>query len=113
MVGAGALIKLKSPPLGIAVVWRPPPGAIPEWEQVMSAGAVCTTLLLAAQAMGFGANWITDWYAFDPRALALLGLEAGEKLAGFIYVGTPPSAPLERARPDVAAITTAWAPPKN
>ena len=68
------------------------------------------TLVLAATAMGFGANWITDWYAFDPRALALLGLHPGERIAGFVLIGTPNEAPLERVRPDVEAITTVWKP---
>jgi nitroreductase len=101
-----ALVKLKTPPLAIAVVSRVTEGKIPEWEQVLSAGAVCMNLLLAAGAMGYGANWITGWYAYDPAALARLGLEAGERIAGFVHVGTPAETPLERARPDVAALTT-------
>jgi len=98
--------KLKTPPLCIAVVSRVTEGKIPEWEQVLSAGALCMNLLLAAAALGYGANWITGWYAYDEAALALLGVEAGERIAGFVHVGTPAEAPLERARPDVAALTT-------
>jgi nitroreductase len=98
--------KLKTPPVCIAVVSRTTEGKIPEWEQVLSAGAVCMNLLLAAAAVGYGANWITGWYAYDPAALALLGVEDGERIAGFVHVGTPAEAPLERMRPDVAAITT-------
>ena len=98
--------KLKTPPLCIAVVSRVTEGKIPEWEQVLSAGAVCMNLLLAAAAVGFGANWITGWYAYDEAALALLGVGGGERIAGFVHVGTPAEAPLERARPDVAALTT-------
>ena len=105
----GALFKLTTPPTSIAVISRYVPGNIPEWEQRMSAGAVCMTLLLAAQAMGFGANWITDWYAYEPQVDALLELGAGERIAGYIHMGTPVEAPLERVRPDVAAITTRWA----
>jgi nitroreductase len=103
---AAKLAKLKTPPLAIAVIASPKPGAIPEWEQLLSAGAVCTTLTYAALAMGFGANWITDWYAYDAQANALLGLAPGEKVAGFILIGTPREAPLERERPDPAALTT-------
>lgn len=103
-----ALAKLKIPPLAVVVISSPQAGKIPEWEQVMSAGAVCTQMLLAASAMGFGANWITDWYAFDAEALALLGLKEGERVAGFLYLGTSAEAPLERVRPDVAALTTEW-----
>jgi nitroreductase len=65
-------------------------------------------LVTAAQAMGYGANWITDWYAYEPAALALLGLGEEEKVAGFVHIGTTTEAPLERARPDVAALTSAW-----
>ena len=65
-------------------------------------------LLIAAQAMGFGANWITDWYGYDPRAAALLGLSSHERIAGFILLGTETEAPLERVRPDMDAITTVW-----
>ena len=67
------LIKLTAPPLAVAVVSSPKVGKIPEWEQILSAAAVCQTLLIAAEAMGFGANWITDWYAYDPAAKAALG----------------------------------------
>ena len=102
--------KLKIPPLGVAVVSRPRPGEIPEWEQLLSAGAVCTTLLYAAQALGYGANWITDWYAYDDEAKAILGLESEERVAGFIFLGTPKEPPQERERPDPAGLITAWRP---
>ncbi|MBS0332863.1 MAG: nitroreductase [Proteobacteria bacterium] len=102
---AAKLGKLKVPPLCVAVISSPKAGAIPEWEQRLSAGAVCTTLLYAALAMGYGANWITDWYAYDAQANALLGLSGEEKVAGFILVGTAREAPLERERPEVATLT--------
>lgn len=103
--GAAKLVKLKIPPLAIAVIASPKPAAIPEWEQLLSAGAACTTLTYAALAMGYGANWITDWYAYDPQACALLGLGPDEKVAGFVLIGTPREPPLERERPDPAALT--------
>jgi nitroreductase len=103
--------KVAPAPLGVVVVSRVTPGhKIPEWEQELSSGAVCMNLLTAAQALGFGANWITDWYSYDPAALDLLGLAPGERVAGFVFVGTPSAAPLERVRPDVGALTTVWAP---
>ena len=105
---AAKLGKLKIPPMAIAVVSSPRPGAIPEWEQRLSAGAVCTTLLYAALAMGYGANWITDWYAYDAQAQAALGLVADEKVAGFVLIGTAREPPLERERPDPAALTAPW-----
>ena len=105
-----ALFKLKTPPLCVVVVSRFIEGKIPEWEQRLSAGAVAMTLVNAAQAMGYGANWITDWYAFDSRVDDLLGMTAGEHIAGFIYLGTASEPPLERVRPDVDAITRWWSP---
>lgn len=103
--------KIKAPPLTVAVVSRASDGEIPEWEQRLSAGAVCMTLIIAAQAMGYGANWITDWYAYDADAGRLLGLGEGERVAGFVHLGTSAETPLERVRPDVAALVTAWRPP--
>ena len=103
------LAKLANPPLTVTVVSRTVPSLkVPAWEQELSAGAVCMNLLHAADLMGFSANWITDWYAFDPRALAILGLAADETIAGFVHVGTAPEPPLERVRPDVQALTSRW-----
>ena len=103
------LAKLKTPPVGIAVISSPREHEIPDWEQLLSAGAVCTTLLYAAQALGYGANWITDWYAYDAEAKAILGAAAHEQVAGFIFIGTAKEPPLERERPDPKALTTRWA----
>ena len=103
-----ALRKLTRPPVAVAVISRYIPGEIPEWEQRQSASAVCQQMLLAAAAMGWGANWITDWYAYDARAREILGVADGELVAGFLYLGTSTEDPLERVRPDLAAITTAW-----
>jgi nitroreductase len=101
--------KIKAPPLTVAVISRPLPAEIPEWEQRLSSGAVCMTLIVAAQAMGYGANWITDWYAYDEAALALLGLGEGERVAGYVHLGTTTEPPLERARPELAAVVEDWA----
>lgn len=107
---AAKLGKLKIPPLGVVVISSPKPAAIPEWEQILSAGVVCTNLLYAALAMGFGANWITDWYSYDVEAGAILGLKERERVAGFILMGTTREAPLERERPDLAPLITRWQP---
>ncbi len=104
----GVLFKLKTPPLAVVVVSQVKESHIPGWEQLLSAGAACQTLVLAATAMGYGANWITDWYSYEPRATAVLGLTPEESVAGVVLIGTPTEAPLERVRPDVAAITTVW-----
>ena len=101
-----ALAKLSTPPLAIAVVSHVSEGKIPEWEQVLSAASVCTLLLVAAEAMGFGANWITDWYAYDKHARHALGLHKHEQVAGFVYIGAASEQPLERVRPEVAEITS-------
>jgi len=101
-----ALTKLSTPPTTVMVVFSPKPPVKPLWEQELSAGAVCMTLLIGAQAMGLGANWITDWYAYDEAARPWLGLKDGERVAGFIHLGQPDEAPLERVRPDLAALTT-------
>jgi len=79
---------------------------IPVWEQQLSSGAVCMTIVLAAHAMGFVANWITEWYAYHPQVLARLGLNSTERIAGFIYVGHAVEPLEERPRPPVDAITT-------
>lgn len=101
------LAKLAAAPATVLVISRPVESPkVPEWEQVLSAGAVCTLMLVAAGSLGFGANWITDWYAYDAGAAALLGLAPGERVAGFMHFGTPSEAPLERARPDVAGLVT-------
>jgi nitroreductase len=105
---AAKLAKLKIPPLCVAVISSPKEAPIPQWEQQLSAGAVCTTLLYAALAMGYGGNWITDWYAYDTDAGAILGLQASEKVAGFVLLGTAREPPLERERPEPASLVTRW-----
>ena len=96
-------------PVVIAVVSAPVESPkVPEWEQVMSAGAVCHNLLLGATAMGFGAQWISGWCAFDRPVLEKMGLAEGEKLAGFIYIGTAAPGLGDGPRPDHKALTTRW-----
>lgn len=94
-------------PVVVAVVSKVREGiAIPEWEQVLSAGAVCQNMLVAAHALGFVANWITEWCAYHPRVKEALGLKSGERIAGFIYIGTSAVGLEERVRPDLAALVT-------
>ena len=81
---------------------------VPHWEQILSAGAVCQNMLVAAAALGFSGQWITDWPAYDPAVLAALGLGEGERVAGFICLGTVDQKPGERPRPDLADIVTQW-----
>lgn len=84
---------------------KPKPGA-PEWEQILSAGALCFNVCLAANALGFGTSWITEWIAYSPAVRAGLGLAENERVAGFVYIGTPAEKPEERERPDVAKLLT-------
>jgi nitroreductase len=99
--------RLARAPLVVAVVSRAGPHVkIPEWEQVLSAGAAAMNLVLAAHALGFGANWITEWYAYDRGVLDALGLEPHERIAGFIHIGRPPGAPEDRPRPPLSEIAT-------
>ena len=97
------LAKLANPPLTIMVVSTPIQGhKVPIWEQQLSAGAVCMNIEHAADALGYSASWITDWYSYDPAAVALFGVQDGETIAGFIHLGTLTEAPLERPRPVMA-----------
>lgn len=102
--------RLTRAPLVIAVVSRAAPHAkIPEWEQVLSSGAAAMNLLTAAHALGFGATWITEWYAYDRAVLDALGLAAHEKIAGFVHIGRPAQVPEDRPRPALADIVTRFA----
>jgi nitroreductase len=79
---------------------------IPVWEQELSAGAACQNMLVAAHALGFVANWITEWYGYHPKVKELLGLKPGERVAGFIYIGTATEALEERPRPELKKIVS-------
>lgn len=96
-------------PVVIGVVSRVREGIpIPEWEQILSAGACCQTLVLAAHAQGYVANWITEWCAYHPQVREHLALKPGERIAGFIYIGTA-TVPLEdRKRPDAESLVTRY-----
>src|SRR5579862_534408 len=99
--------RLARAPLVVAVVSRAAPHVkIPEWEQVLSAGAAAMSLVFAAHALGFAANWITEWYAYDRTVLDALGLAPHEKIAGFIHIGRQAMAPEVRPRPPLSDIVT-------
>ncbi|MCB9990941.1 MAG: nitroreductase [Rhodospirillales bacterium] len=102
--------RLMRAPVVVGVISRLRPGKHPAWEQILSAGAVCYNLCLAAGAMGFGSNWLTEWYSYDDTFKAGIGLDARDHIAGLIYIGTPDSPPEERPRPEMSKIVTYWTP---
>jgi nitroreductase len=79
---------------------------VPVWEQELSAGAVCQNILIAATALGFVGNWLTEWYAYHPTVKEKIGLKPGERVAGFIFIGTAKEELEERPRPDMDRIVT-------
>lgn len=98
-------------PLIVAVISRITPGSrIPDWEQQLSAGAVCQNMLVAATALGYGCCWLTEWCAYDAEVAAALGLAQGERVAGFVYIGTNALPNAERPRPALADICRDWRP---
>jgi nitroreductase len=99
--------RLARAPLVVGVVSRAAAHPrIPEWEQVLSAGAVCMNLTLAANALGYGTNWLTEWYGYDRRVLDRLGLAPHERLAGFLHIGRSDAPVEDRERPSLATIVT-------
>ncbi|TNC15262.1 nitroreductase [Methylobacterium terricola] len=101
--------RLALAPLVIAVVSRAGPHVkIPDWEQVLSAGAATMNLIVAANALGFRTAWLTEWMAYDRRVLDALGLDPSERLAGFVHVGRAGEVPPDRPRPALPEIVTRY-----
>jgi nitroreductase len=96
-------------PLTIGVISRAAPHfKIPEWEQVLSAGAAAMNLVLAAHALGFAAQWLTEWCSYNAEAAHVLGARDGERFAGLVVIGTPTVEPVDRPRPAFADIASDW-----
>ncbi len=101
--------RLLRAPTVIAVISRVTANpAAPEWEQVLSCGAACFNLCLAANALGFGTCWITEWYSYSAGVRTALGLAPNERVAGFVYIGTAKEQQPDRDRPQLAKIVTRW-----
>lgn len=81
---------------------------VPQWEQQLTAGAVCQNLLHAAAAFGYAGQWLTQWVAYNEKITDAMGVKTGEKMAGLIYIGTSSNTPADRARPNIAEITEKW-----
>jgi nitroreductase len=108
MIAAQRGLLLRAPAV-LAVVSRAAPHPkIPEWEQQQSAAAVCANILMAASAMGFAAQWRTDWIAYDEEVTRAMGLVAPERITGFIYLGKAREAFEDRPRPDPMTLLTRW-----
>lgn len=101
--------KLLRAPVVIAVISRVKESKIPQWEQFLSAGAACFNLCLAAEASGFGYNWVTGWPTFNTKVRDALGCDGRDNIAGFIYLGTQTEKSEERERPALPDIVTRWA----
>lgn len=101
-------------PMCLAVLSTPVLGTKPVWEQQLSAGAVCLNILHAAEALGYGAKWLTEWVAYDGTILDTLLTAAPTlpanfsreeaRIAGFIYLGTKTLKTPDRERPDLADV---------
>lgn len=102
---------LSRAPVTLVVVSCPDPAAkVPEWNQMLSAGAAGMALTVAASALGFATQWLLKWPGRDPEAAALLGVGAGERVAGFLHLGRPTGVTPDRPRPDPATRVTRWRP---
>jgi nitroreductase len=99
-------------PLVIGVISSPNAGKpVPEWEQRLSSGAVCQNMVIAATALGFGVQWITEWYAYDEAVNQALGLAEQERVAGYLYFGSRTESLRDRERPDPTKLAQAWRAP--
>ncbi len=99
-------------PLVIGVISSPKAHErIPEWEQFLSGGNAAYSLVLSAHALGFGANWVSNWYADDAPSRTFLGLAPHERVIGFVHIGTYQTKIPDRPRPDPSAIMTEYSGP--
>lgn len=96
-------------PMVVAVLSTPDPASkIPVWEQELSAGAACMNLLHAAHALGYAGGWLTGWAAFSRLVCASLGGAEGDRVAGFVFIGTADRGLVERPRPEMDTIVRFW-----
>lgn len=97
--------------IGVVSIARDNP-KIPQWEMFLSGGAAAMNLSLAAQALGYGANWITNWYSDEEEGRAILGLKTGERVIGFVHIGRVEGDFPERPRPDWKMLYSDYAGPE-
>ena len=96
--------------VGVVSVPRDHP-RVPEWEMFLSGGAAAMNLLLAAGALGYGANWISNWYSDDEEGKRILGIAPRERVVGFVHIGSSEGTTPERPRPELADIVSDYAGP--
>lgn len=96
--------------IGIVSVPRENP-KIPQWEMFLSGGAAAMNLVIAANALGYGTNWITNWYSDDEEGRRILGLAPHERVVGFVHIGTFSGDAPERPRPEVETLYSEWSGP--
>ncbi len=102
-------VRFERAPIVIAVISKmKDTKPVPQWEQILSAGAVCQNILIAASALGYSAQWVTEWLAYSQRLRPVLQLGEGERVAGFVYIGTAKEAPKERGRPVLDQVVGQW-----
>jgi nitroreductase len=99
---------LRAPTVVAVIASLKPEHKTPVWEQTLTVGAVCHNMLLAASALGFAGQWLTEWYAYDATVAGALELGSDEQVAGFMYFGTAKEDPKERPRVEPATLVTAW-----
>ena len=95
-------------PLVIVVIASPIEHRTPETEQILSAGAVCQNINIAAGSLGFASQWVTGWSCLDATAQQAVGLDDNEFIAGYLYIGTCDEKPLDRQRPELSDVVTYW-----
>jgi nitroreductase len=110
MVAAQRGLFARAPTVLLVVSRAAPHPKIPEWEQQQSAAAVCANTIMAASAMGFAAQWRTDWIAYDDETTRAMGLNPPERVTGVIYLGTATEPFEDRPRPDPLSLLTRWRP---
>ena len=79
---------------------------IPRWEQILSGGALCQNILIAATALGYASQWLSEWVNYDEEVKAHLGVAQSDEILGFFYLGTASEKPKERPRPELETIVS-------
>ncbi|MFP6712019.1 MAG: nitroreductase [Rhodospirillales bacterium] len=81
---------------------------IPLWEQILSGGAMCQNILNASHAIGYSAQWLSEWPAYHKDVKNLLGHKEDIEIYGFMFIGTATEPPKERRRIGAEDIVSEW-----